>query len=83
MADVFSPADKRLKGSRKPRTKKHIVVPRTAEQISKSVGVTKKDAALVRKVLLRLGYIQEEAPEKAARAKTAAKKGKKLTSRKG
>jgi hypothetical protein len=51
-------------GSQKPRTKKHIVVPATAEQISKGVGVTKKDAALVRKVMLRLGYIKEEGPAK-------------------
>jgi hypothetical protein len=69
MADVASPrAVKQLSKSRKPRTKKHIVVPATAEQISKGVGVTKKDAALVRKVLLQLGYIQEEAPTANARA---------------
>lgn len=82
MADVLSPTDKRLKGSRKPRTKKHIVVPRTAEEISKRVGVTKRDAALVRKVLLELGYIREE-PKKIVRAKPVAKKEKKPTSRKG
>jgi hypothetical protein len=83
MADVLSRTNKGLHRSRKPRTKKHIVEPRTAEEISKSVGVTKRDAALVTKVLLRLGYIREEAPEKAAGAKTAAKKEKKRTSRKG
>jgi|tagenome__1003787_1003787.scaffolds.fasta_scaffold19995306_1 hypothetical protein len=43
---------------RKPRTKKHIVVPLTAEQISRGVGVTKKDAAIVTKVLSELGYIK-------------------------
>jgi hypothetical protein len=49
---------------RKTRTKKHIVVPLTAEQISRGVGVTKKDAALVTKVLLELGYIKaENAPQ--------------------
>ena len=60
MADVASPrAAKDRFPSRKPRTKKHIVAPATAEQIMQGVGVTKKDAALVRKVLLRLGYIQD------------------------
>jgi hypothetical protein len=71
MADVASPrAAKERFPSRKPRTKKHIVTPATAEQILQGVGVTKKDAALVRKVLLQLGYIKEEPhPEgKASRA---------------
>ncbi|HEX4963414.1 MAG TPA: hypothetical protein VF173_21470 [Thermoanaerobaculia bacterium] len=36
------------------------MVPLTAEQISRGVGVTKKDAALVTKVLLELGYIRDE-----------------------
>jgi hypothetical protein len=45
---------------RKPPAKKHIVTPATADEISKAVGVTKKDTALVTKVLLRLGYIKEE-----------------------
>jgi hypothetical protein len=73
MADVVSPgvAEKRVRSSirsKKPRTKKHVIVtPATAEQISKGVGVTKKDAALVRKVLLQLGYIKEE---DAAKGKT-------------
>jgi len=68
MADVVSPgvAEKRVR-SKKPSTKKHIIVtPATAEQISKGVGVTKKDAALVRKVLLQLGYIKEEDAAKSA-----------------
>ena len=57
---------------RKPRTKKHIVTPATADEISKAVGVTKKDAALVTKVLLRLGYIkEEEGSRKRARPGTA------------
>ena len=65
MADVVSPGTARKQvRPRKSRTKKHIVAPATAEQISKGVGVTKKDAALVRKVLLRLGYIKEESPSK-------------------
>ncbi|MFY9823022.1 MAG: hypothetical protein WAM82_16690 [Thermoanaerobaculia bacterium] len=50
--------------STKRRMKKHIVTPLTADQISKRVGVTKKDAALVRKVLLELGYIRKEEPAK-------------------
>jgi hypothetical protein len=66
MAGVVSPGatEKRVR-ARAPRTKKHIVVPATAEQISKGVGVTRKDEALVRKVLLQLGYIQAETPAKA------------------
>jgi hypothetical protein len=66
MTGVVSPgvAEKRVR-TRTPRTKKHIVVPATAEQISRGVGVTKKDEALVRKVLLQLGYIKEETPAKA------------------
>lgn len=81
MADVVSPgvAEKRVR-SKKPRTKKHIVVPATAEQISKGVGVTKKDAALVRKVLLQLGYIKAEAPSK---TETRSSKALKTRSRKG
>ncbi|HEY2290467.1 MAG TPA: hypothetical protein VGM86_07170 [Thermoanaerobaculia bacterium] len=75
MADVVSPgAARKQVRPRKPRTKKHIVVPATAEQISKGVGVTKKDAALVRKVLLRLGYIKEESPSK-RQVKTKSRKG--------
>ncbi len=73
MADVVSPGTaKKQVRSRKPRTEKHIVVPATAEQISRAVGVTKKDAALVRRVLLQLGYIKEEKPAK--RASSNAKK---------
>ncbi len=66
MAGVVSPgvAAKRVR-ARTPHTKKHIVVPATAEQISRGVGVTRKDAALVRKVLLQLGYIQAKTPAKA------------------
>jgi hypothetical protein len=63
MADVASPrAVKDRFPARKPRTKKHIAAPATGEQILEGVGVTRKDAALVRKVLLQLGYIQEENP---------------------
>jgi len=68
MADVLYPANKGLQRTKKPRTKKHIVEPLTAEQISKGVGVTRRDAALVRKVLLRLGYLK---PESAAGAKAS------------
>ena len=67
MADVVSPGTARKQvRPRKPRTEKHIVVPATAAQISQAVGVTKKDAALVRRVLLQLGYIKEEKPAKKA-----------------
>jgi hypothetical protein len=71
MAHVLSRTNKGLQSSRKPRTRKHIVKPLTAEQISKGVGVTRKDAALVRKVLLDLGYLK---PKSAPRAKTSGRK---------
>ena len=47
--------------------KKYIVTPATAEEISRAVGVTKKDAAIVDKVLRELGYLPQEKP---ARKKT-------------
>ena len=73
MAEVVSPRVAKSPVG-KPR-RKHTFVPATAEQISKGVGVTKKDAALVRKVLLRLGYIHEERPSQKVRKQTMAKKG--------
>jgi len=65
MKEAVAPLAKQSRTTtRKARTKKHIVVPLTAEQISRNVGVTKKDAALVTKVLLELGYIKaEKAPK--------------------
>ena len=84
MKEAVSPeVTKRPGSSRKPRTKKHIVTPATADEISKAVGVTKKDAALVRKVLLRLGYIKkEEEPRKVARPGTAKREKLKTKSKK-
>ena len=70
MKDVVSPdVANKPDVRRKPRTKKHIVIPATGEQISRAVGVTKKDAALVKKVLLQLGYIKDEESQKATTAK--------------
>lgn len=61
MKEAVSPdVAKRPGVSRRRRTKKHIAPPLTADQISRGVGVTKKDAALVTKVLLELGYIKDE-----------------------
>jgi hypothetical protein len=61
MKEVVSPDVANKPAALKPRTKKHIIAkPLTAEQISRRIGVTKKDAALVEKVLLRLGYIKDE-----------------------
>jgi len=73
MKEVVSPeVAKRPGAQRKPRTKKHIIAkPLTAEQISRRVGVTKKDAALVEKVLLKLGYIKDENQGNGARKKKA------------
>jgi hypothetical protein len=49
---------KKVVRSGKPLThKKHIAPPLSAEQISKGVGVTPEDSALVDKVLAELGYI--------------------------
>jgi hypothetical protein len=59
MKEAVSPdVASRPGASRRPRTKKHIVTPGTVEEISRGVGVTKKDKALVRKVLLELGYLK-------------------------
>ena len=74
MADVASPRAVNERFPGKPRTKKHIAAPATGEQILAGVGVTRKDAALVRKVLLRLGYIQEENPPEGKAAASRSKK---------
>lgn len=77
MADVVSPGTARKQvRPRKPRTKKHIFVPATAEQIIKGVGATKKDIALVNKVMLRLGYLKEGSPVQES-TKTRPKKTRK------
>ena len=60
MKEVVSPDVAKPVSRRKPRTKKHIFTPATVEQISQGVGVTKKDIALVRKVLSELGYLRDE-----------------------
>jgi hypothetical protein len=52
-------------------TKKHIVSPQTAEQISRGVGVTSEDRAIVTKVLTDLGYIGKKSVK--ARAPKAPK----------
>jgi hypothetical protein len=49
---------KKVVRHRKPLPhRKHIAPPLSAEQISKGVGVTPEDSALVDKVLAELGYI--------------------------
>ncbi len=54
---------KKVVRRRKPLiNKKYIVTPATAEEISRGVGVTKKDAAIVDKILRRLGYLPEDEP---------------------
>jgi hypothetical protein len=69
---------KKVVRHRKPLiNQKHIAPPLSAEQISKGVGVTKKDAALVRKVLRRLGYLQEDEQRPLSKTtKTAKGQGK-------
>jgi len=39
------------------KTEKHIAPPATADEIRKGLGITRKDRAVVRKVLTELGYI--------------------------
>ena len=81
MKEAVSPDVAKSPGTRrKPRTKKYIITPLTGEEISRGVGVTKKDAALVRKVLLELGYIKHEGkgkncPDTARRKKVKISKG--------
>ena len=76
LAAASPEAAKKPATRRKPRTKKHIFTPGTVEQISRGVGVTKKDMALVRKVLLELGYLRDEKsgalikPGRGSKAKT-------------
>jgi hypothetical protein len=41
----------------KRKTEKHIAPPASLEEISRGLGVTLKDKAIVRKVLTELGYI--------------------------
>jgi len=60
----------KLRRRRKPR--KHIVAPASAEEISRGVGVTRKDKAIVRKVLTELGYIGKK-PGKPLKPKTRPK----------
>jgi hypothetical protein len=61
MKEVVSPdVAKKPVTRRKPQTKKHIFTPATVEQISRGVGVTKKDIALIRKVLSEMGYLRDE-----------------------
>jgi hypothetical protein len=79
MKEVVSPdVAKQPSVSRKRRTKKHIVTPGTVEEISRGVGVTKRDKALVRKVLLELGYLKNEKTDKGnnGRSKTSRQKAK-------
>ena len=62
---------KKVVRRRKPLiNQKHIAPPLSAEQISKGVGVTPEDAALVDKVLARLGYIPPR-PKKRSPKSTA------------
>ena len=53
-------------------TAKYLYSPLTAEQISAGVGVTKKDKAIVKKVLTDLGYIGKK-PVKTRLADSARK----------
>lgn len=66
---------KKVVRHRKPSiNKRYIVTPATAEEISRAVGVTKKDAAIVDKVLRKLGYLPKEEP---ARKTTRGRKPRK------
>jgi hypothetical protein len=45
--------------SRGKVTRKHVVPPASEEEISRAVGVTKKDARIVERILRNLGYVPE------------------------
>jgi hypothetical protein len=67
--DMEPVASKRAAQTKKRKTEKHIAPPASLEEISRGLGVTRKDKAIVRKVLTELGYIGK----KSARTKAASK----------
>jgi hypothetical protein len=73
----MQPAASKPVTTTRKKTKKHIAPPASLEEISRGLGVTRKDKAIVRKALTELGYIGK----KSARAKTATRQATK--SRKG
>jgi hypothetical protein len=71
-----SVASKQVARTRK-KTEKHIALPASLEEISRGLGVTRKDKAIVRKVLAELGYIGK----RSARTETTSRHA--VKSRKG
>jgi len=70
---------KKVVRHRKPSIhKRYIVTPATAEEISRAVGVTKKDVAIVDKVMRRLGSLPQD-QEEPAKKKTAKSRKPKST----
>lgn len=63
--DMENVASKRV-ATKKRKTEKHIAPPASVEEISRALGVTRKDKAMVRKVMVELGYVAK----KAVRSKT-------------
>ena len=58
-----------LKLRKRRQPQKHIVEPASAEEIRRGLKVTRKDKAIVRKVLTELGYIGKK-PKKPSKPKT-------------
>jgi hypothetical protein len=59
------------------KTEKHIAPPASLEEISRGLGVTSKEKAIVRRVLTELGYVGKQksvrskvTPENSARPRT-------------
>jgi hypothetical protein len=67
-------ASKRV-STRKRKTEKHIAPPATAEEIRRAVGVTKKDRAIVRKVMAELGYLGKPVGKSVKAKSETARKG--------
>ncbi len=55
------------------KTKKHIAPPASLEEISRGLGVTRKQKAIVRKVLTELGYIGKKSTRAEIASRHAAK----------
>ena len=79
MDTVTSKRAAKISSRRRKKTEKHIAPPATAEEIRQAVGVTRKDRAIVRKVMMDLGYIGKKSvkskPSKASKGSAKPSKG--------
>lgn len=74
---AMQPAASKSVATTRKKTKKHIAPPASLEEISKGLGVTREDKAIVRKVLTELGYIGKKSANarNASRLATKSRKG--------